>query len=288
MSSISNKPNLPPATYPTAPATPAATPQASPGENPQLQAQLQAQLERARGGGGGRIGGNDGSVRQQEKLAEQTLVPSQRGRSADEIERLAGQVGYVRPQKKKRHGFEMDDMSQAPIPLPADDIDDKNAFDQKSLDDAQEGLTLQSNELKQLAHDVEQNALPQLGFVSRLVERAFNPTPEGIAKLEALKDATAQQEPEVAMGTVNGSLDDLFGLNLKQVAQGPALVSVALVVAGKSHAVKPMGDSVEPKSFCRGMEEVVSSSNEAVDDARTMKSGINRQLAMQQTFVFRK
>ncbi len=248
-----------------------------------LQAQLQAQIERGKSG----RPGSTGDVRQQEKVAEQTYAPTQRARSGDEIERLAGQVGYVRQQKKKRHGFEMDDMSQAPIPLPADDIDDKNGFDQKSLDDAQEGLTLQSNELKQLARDVEQNGGEKLGFIAKLVGRAFKPTPEDIARLEAMQTADVQDQ-QLPMGAVNGSMEGLFGINLKQIPQGPAMVAAALVVAGMSDAVQTTGDSLEPNRFCRGMQSLVSNSNEAVDDARTMSSGINRQLAIQRTFVFRK
>lgn len=269
MSSINNKP-------PT-PAPPIATPapqQQQPvnGENPLLRPSARPSTT--------------GETHQAEKLLEQVIQPPPRKQSADEVERYAAQVGYVRTQKRKRHGFEMDDMSQAPIPLPIDDVDE-SGWEQKTLDEAQEELTLQSSELQHLANDVEQNHIENLGFVAKLVERAFKPTPEDIARLQALQQSGTPDE-SIGLGAVNNSMQSLFGINIQHVPQGPALVAAALVVAGLHESVQATADSLEPGRFCRGMQTLVSRSNEAVDDARGMSQGITKQLAIQRTFMFRR
>ena len=159
-------------------------------------------------------------------------------------------------------------------------------MEQRSLDDAQEELSLQSAQLKQLAQDVAEGGVGELGIFGKLISATFQPTEEDVERLSRLESAPPQ--PKVAMGDVNQSLARMFGIKIDQVQSGPAMVAAALVVAGLSESVVPEGDSLEANKLAQGMQKVVEDSNTAVGDARNMSSGITKQLAVHRTFMFKR
>ena len=222
----------------------------------------------------------------EQQLVEQVNEQVVRRPSAGEVERLHSQTGYQKLGKRRR-GLDLEGLTEAPIPLPIEEVDE-TAWDQQSLDEAQEELTMQGVQLKQLAEEVAEEGAQEgtVGVFGRLIKRTFKPTQEGVAKLQALE--TRQTPPPPGMQDVHNNLDKLFGLKLQGVSQGAAMVATALVVAGLSDAVLPSDDSLEPKALCRGMQKMVDNSNTSVEDARTMSSGISKQLALHRTFMFKR
>jgi hypothetical protein len=213
----------------------------------------------------------------------------QRKLSQAEAERFYSQAGFSRLGRKRGKGVELDDVTQGPIPLPVDEVDE-SAWDQSTLDDAQQEMTLQGAQLTELQARCEKGSEspPPVGseLFGHLVGIAFKPTEADLARLQALADAPPP--PEVAMAAVHGHMASLFGLDVHALPAGPAMVAASLVVAGMSSAVQPEGDSLQAQPLAAGLQAVVERSNGAVEGARTMSSGISKQLALQRTFVFKR
>lgn len=221
-----------------------------------------------------------------QEQAELLEAPAPRKNSAAEMERMVAQTGFARTGRKRNgRGFDLEDNTQAPIPLPVDEVD-QEAWGQQTLDDAQEQLTLQSRELKHLTEEVANEGEGELGIFGKLIQRSFGPTEEGVQKLQTLADATPAERP--GMAQVNKSLQSLFGIRMGDVPNGPAMVAAALVVAGMPDAVQPQGESLEANRLAGGMQKLVENSTGAVEDARSMSSGITKQLAVHRTFMFKR
>lgn len=222
-----------------------------------------------------------------QEQAERSEAPAPRKNSAAEMERMVAQTGFARTGRKRNgRGFDLEDNTQAPIPLPADEVD-QEAWGQQTLDDAQEQLTLQSRELKHLTEEIANEGEGELGIFGKLIQRSFGPTEEGVEKLQTLANAAAPAE-QPGMAQVNKSLQSLFGIRMGDVPNGPAMVAAALVVAGMPDAVQPEGQSLEANRLAGGMQKLVENSTGAVEDARSMSSGITKQLAVHRTFMFKR
>jgi hypothetical protein len=213
----------------------------------------------------------------------------QRKLSQAEAERFYSQAGFSRLGRKRGKGVELDDVTQGPIPLPVDEVDE-SAWDQSTLDDAQQEMTLQGAQLNELQSRCAPGGEtpPPVGsqLFGHLVGIAFKPTEADLARLQALADAPPP--PEVALGAVHSHLASLFGIDARALPAGPAMVAASLVVAGMASAVQLEGDSLKAQPLATGLQAVVERSNGAVEGARTMSSGISKQLALQRTFVFKR
>ena len=211
--------------------------------------------------------------------------PVQRKFSQAEAERLLAQSGFVRSKSRRGKGVELDDVTQGPIPLPVDEVDE-TAWEQGTLDEAQQELTMQQAQLAQLSGTLAASGPHEGGLFTALANITHQPTSADIARLEALNDA-----PEIALVTlddVHQSIAQLFGIQLAHVPAGPAMVAASLVVAGLRDNVVPDSDSLQATRLAGGIEKLVKSGHGAVDDARQMSSGITKQLATHRTFVFKK
>ena len=224
---------------------------------------------------------------EQQELAEHLEAPAPRKNSAAEMERMVAQTGFARTGRKRNgRGFDLEDNTQAPIPLPVDEVDE-SSWEQRTLDDAQEQLTLQSHELQHLAEDVANEGEGELGLFGRLIQRSFKPVQEGVEGLQKLANA-APPAQQPGMAQVASSIHSMFGIKMGDVPNGPAMVAAALVVAGMPDAVQPEGDSLEANRLSQGMQKLVENSSSAVEGARGMSSGINKQLAVHRTFMFKR
>jgi hypothetical protein len=204
--------------------------------------------------------------------------------SAADAERLVSQAGYQRSAGRKRDkNFDVGDSQGAPIPLPVDDVDESQ-WEGRSLDDAQEDLTLQGATLAQVAEELADIEDPA-ALWKKLLELTYKPTEEDVGKLQRLEPEPTRP---LDLRTVYASAGAHFGVRLDGVAPGPTLVAAALLVAGVRDAVKPEGKGLAPQALARGVFRVVQSGNKAVGDAKAMNQGISKNLSMHRTFVFKR
>jgi hypothetical protein len=224
-----------------------------------------------------------------------TLLRQKKGQSAADAERLVSQAGYQRTSGKKRDkGFDLGDSTQAPIPLPADDTDAAE-WSQGALQEAQEELTRQGSAFMQAAKDLPADADLEVLW-QRVVSQSFADTPEHLAKL-AEGQAEASTEPTGAslqLAQMQGHAEALFGKTLGNTEPGAALVAAALMVAGASDAVDVVPgaaggrDTLNATKLAAGVQNVVKGGHTAVEDARKMNQGIDKNLSIHRTFVFKR
>jgi hypothetical protein len=215
---------------------------------------------------------------------EQLALLNKNKMSAADAERLISQAGYQRNSGRKRDkNIDVGDSSQAPIPLPVDDVDESQ-WEGRSLDDAQEDLTLQGATFAQVAEELGDIEDPATLW-KKLLAHTFKPTEEDVAKLQALESAAP--EP-LDLETVHASVGSHFGVKLEGAGQGPTLVAAALLVAGVHDAVQTTPVGLAPQALARGIQKVVQSGHKAVDSAKSMNQGINKNLSMHRTFVFKR
>ncbi len=224
---------------------------------------------------------------EQQQAERPDATPQARKLSQAEAERLYSQAGFQRAGRKRGRGVELDDVTQGPIPLPVDEVDE-SSWDQQSLDDAQQELTVQSLQLGELKAQSLPGEAPMapLQLAKNLAGKAFAPTDKDMQRLQALQDAPAPPAPNLV--GVGKTMAGRFGLDLSDLPAGPAMVAAALVVAGLPEAVVVQQAQLQAEPFVDGMQKVISRSNGAVEGARTMSSGISKQMALQRTFVFKR
>jgi hypothetical protein len=218
--------------------------------------------------------------------AELRQAPGKLGQA--EAERLFSQAGFARMGKRRGKGVELDNVTDGPIPLPLDEVD-ASAWEQASLDDAQEQMAVASQQLGELSLRPEgepPGPAGDLAMAHALVAGSAAPTEAEVARLEALE--AAPEGPEVGLQDARAHAQALFGLNLSDVAQGPALLACSLLVGGLSEAVQPEGGGLRTAAVAGGLQRLIERSQHAVGDARQMSTGINKERAIHRTLISKK
>lgn len=233
--------------------------------------------------------------RQTQNALGQTLLRGKNNLSAADAERLVSQAGYQRAgAKKKSKNFDVGDSAQSPIPLPVEDSEDAE-WSQSSLQEAQSGLTQQSSAFLQAAQNLAEGDDLQ-ALWEKVLSENYGQGDEDILKMQAAMQAAAS-EPQGAsldFAQMSRSADALFGVNLGNADPGHALVAAALMVAGVSEAVVVIAneqggkDTLEPKKLAGGVQNLVQGGHTAVEDARKMNQGIDKNLSIHRTFVFKR
>ena len=105
--------------------------------------------------GPGNIGSGKVGPVQVPATEQQTQVQKKDSKkiSAQDAARVAQQAGFHKS-KKRKVGFDVGDSSQAPIPLPGDELD-PDAWSQQSLDNAQEMLSSAGPQLEGAITDLK-------------------------------------------------------------------------------------------------------------------------------------
>lgn len=202
---------------------------------------------------------------------------------ANDAQRVAQQAGFHRFNKTKRRAFDIGDSSQAPIPMPDDDVDPE-VWTQEGLDSAQENLAMVGSQLEEVTKQTETE---QASMAEGLASSSFLPTEGGVSKMQELAERPAP-EP-IPMEEVSNSVKKHFDLDLEEtVPMGHRLVATGLVVAGESQAVQRDGDGLSEKSLSQGLQKVTTNGNEAVRRAKDMSSGVNREVSLNRTFMFKR
>ncbi len=221
-------------------------------------------------------------LREAEKVVQPQQQPANK-LSPQDAARLAQQAGFQRTQKRRGAShLDVDDLGRTPIPVPEEE-GGPEAWDGEKLNDAQQHMALMSARLAEIA--TEESSEP---FAERLISLGFLPTEEDLCRLESL---SGSPEPEAlpSMDEAAENVRKLFGVELSsEVPLGHALLVAGLVVAGEGGHAAVKGGAVDEQKLASGMKTIVQRSNQAVGDAQKMNMGINRELNLQRTFVFKR
>lgn len=204
--------------------------------------------------------------------------------AAADAARVAQQAGFQRMGKRiTKRGFDIGDSSHAPIPIPDDGTEDTDVWTQERLDRAQENLTMASAQFADAARGPEAGG--SLG--EAVVGSSFLPTEDGVAGLQQLAEKAAP-EP-VALEDVTTDVKRLFNIELKdEVPLGHKVLATGLVVAGEAGCVQVEEGGLNERNLADGLQKVTERGNHAVGEAQKMSKGINRELNVQRTFVFKR
>ena len=233
--------------------------------------------------GPGNIGSGKVGPVQVPATEQQTQVQKKDSKkiSAQDAARVAQQAGFHKS-KKRKGGFDVGDSSQAPIPLPGDELD-PDAWSQQSLDNAQEMLSSAGPQLESAITDLKDG----LGLGEAFVEGAFLPTEKDIERLQALKER--EPEPAPDMKSVGESLKNLFGIEFnEEMSVAERAMAVGLMVAGEQNQVKIDAGTINKEELWAGLRKVTEKGNQSVGQAQKMINGIDQQLSVHRTFVFRR
>lgn len=218
-----------------------------------------------------------------------------------DAERLVSQAGFARAKKRRPGDLDMGDSSQAPIPLPEDDVD-SSMWSAEALTDVQAQLGVQSSLLRAVREQAaagQGSALPggAKGLWQAMVGAAFGEDGEGGqadgggSRLAVLTQ-TPPPDPK-GMARMAQGAQSHFGIELAGLDPGAQLMAASLLVAGQHTqvAVVPaeggaQGDTtLDGSKLTTGVEAVLNGGRAAVDDGRRMNEGVVKNLAMHRTFV---
>lgn len=254
---------------------------------PQTTEELQEGRER------GRAGKSSGEGTGGAKSATTDADGAPRVNAAD-AERLVSQAGFARAGKKRRPGeLDVGDASQAPIPLPEDDVAPETW--------SAEALALVQTQLGGQAAALGRARTRGAGTKGRLralfaalVEQSAGeePSEADAARLAALGEGVPPDA--AALGALARDTRAHFGLELTGLDVGAQLLAASMLVGGHASqvAVLPQAEASAPEldgeRLADGVQRVLDGGRDAVDDGRRMNDGVSRQLSMHRTFVFKR
>ena len=220
----------------------------------------------------------------QQKEGQQVKQQKAQNLTSSDRARLASQAGFQKTNRKgaKKGGLEIGDSSKAPIPLPDDDVD-PDAWSQEALDGAQGSFALAGSQFGEIAEAGEAGA--SLG--AAVVGSSYLPTEEDIAEMDDI--AKRGHEPVPMMDEVSVNSAKLFGIKFpEETPVGHKVLAVGLVVAGEQESVKVGDGALDEAKLAGGIEKVTKKGNQAVGEAQKMNKGINKELSVHRTFVFKR
>lgn len=213
---------------------------------------------------------------------EAKKVRDQRARklsSADQA-RIASQAGYQRlgAHRGKRR-FDCGDSSLAAIPLPSDDVD-PDAWSSETLEDARARLASASEHFGEMAES-------GVDFGEAAIEASFFPTEDDVTRLKLVD--SREPPPLMNLKEVSADVSRFFSVDLDdEVPTGHKLLATALLVAGESKSVAIEDHRVNDAKLAAGIKKVAEKSNQAVAEAHTMNSRIEKQVSFKRTFVVKR
>lgn len=218
----------------------------------------------------------------QQKEAVQVKQQAKADVSKQDAARLAQQAGFTRAAQKKKGGPNIGDSSRAPIPLPDDDVD-PSAWSSEQLEGAQQNLGLASAQFGEVAE--AEDTEPSIGAAA--IGSSFLPTEDSITEMEDLAKRPAPQP--IPMDEVTTNVERLFNIKLDaDVPLGHKILAAGLVVAGEPGSVDVGDGRLDEKKLAGGLRKVTERSNQSVGEAQKMNKGINRELNVQRTFMFKR
>lgn len=212
--------------------------------------------------------------------AQKSAETKSRKLTAADQARLVSQAGFQKMgAHKKRRGFDVGDGSQAPIPLPSDDID-PDEWSAETLEEAQTNMAMASAQFAEVAKSGADLAESAVGS-------SFLPTESDVARMQLLADR--EPPPPLEMEDVNTDVSRFFNIDFgDSVPTGQRVLATGLVVAGEAASVKVDEDGVDEKELSAGLQKVAEKGNQAVGQAQRMNKGVNREVNFNRTFVFKR
>ena len=218
-------------------------------------------------------------VSTQQQPAETQNQQAKKKMSAQDAARVAQQAGFHKSTRQKKR-FDLGDSSQAPIPLPEDELD-PDAWSQQALENAQQLLGGAAPQLEQAGAE-----LGEIGLAQALLENMFVPTEKDLGRLQALKERESEEEPDLSL--VGAGLAARFGLKTEGASPHEIALAVGLVVAGQTEGLQGPDGDLDRAGLLEGVRKVTEKGNQAVGQAQKMNKGIDEQLNVQRTFMFRR
>lgn len=218
----------------------------------------------------------------QEKEVDKARLLQQQKISGQDAARIAQQAGFHRVKEQKKKGLDIGDSSRAPIPLPDDDMDEE-AWSPERLESAQQNLGLAATQFE----EVERAPEGQASIGTAAVGGSFLPTEQGLLDMDKLAKRPAP-EP-IPLDEVTTNVERLFHIKLDEsVSVGHKVLATGLVVAGEAGSVSVDKGAINERKLATGLKKVTERGNQAVGEAQKMSKGINRELNVQRTFVFKR
>ncbi|MEE2960127.1 MAG: hypothetical protein VYA34_05235 [Myxococcota bacterium] len=192
--------------------------------------------------------------------------------SGADAARIAEQAGFQK--EKKKRGLNLGDSSQAPIPLPEDEVN-LELWDQRRLEALHESLGNIGSELG----EAKAGESDEIG--GAILEGVFLPTEASNQKLEKIT-ARVKERQDFSMDdeAVSASLGAM-GIEVKDAGAGENLLRAGLLVSGQADKASLSGNEL-----LNAARQVVEDANGAVGQAQKMNKGIDLQLNMNRTFMF--
>lgn len=222
--------------------------------------------------------------------------------SAADVERLASQAGFARTGgRKKNKNIDVGDSSQAPIPLPEDDLegnDYSNGMSYEGLDQAQAQLLHHKAALTRTRGKGIKNLLGM--WESLIAGDGTSDEDDDVddarqARSRHLQQMQAEIPPDAeALAGLTASIREQFGIDLAGSPVGPQMMAASLLVAGQREDVavttSPAGAStaaptLDAERLFAGAGRVIDAGRQAADDARKRADGMQRNLSFHRTFV---
>jgi hypothetical protein len=218
----------------------------------------------------------------QEKEAQKQLQNQVKKKAHQDAARVAQRAGFQRLGARKRGVLDIGDSSQAPIPLPGDELMDTEDWNWDSLDKAQEQLVMSASRLDEVVTGSAQDDLAAVA-----AKASFMPTEEGVEKLQGLVD-----KPEAQVSSLDGvsqSAKNLFNIQLDDdVPLGHRVLAMGLIVAGEAENLDVVKGKIKEHTIAGGVQKVAQRSNQSIGEAQKMSKGINRELNVQRTVIFKR
>ena len=208
---------------------------------------------------------------------------------SQDASRLAQQAGFQKVDKGKKKKLALGDSSQAPIPLPDDDLD-PDAWSQQGLESAEQALSSADAKIEQAFSEVQEGAEGR-GLGLNLLESSFVPVEEDLGRLKAISEREAEmgEENYERLKVVGKSVGALFGIQFgDNTPVAHQVMAAGLVVAGEPETVVQDGDNLDEKKLANGVQKVTSNGNKAVRKAKSMNQGIGKELSVHRTMVFKR
>lgn len=217
------------------------------------------------------------------KEAQQAKLQKAEKATSSDAGRLASQAGFQRLTKKSKKGFDIGDGGAQRYALPDEDTQ-PDAWSQERLEGAQGSLSLASSQFGQMAG--AEGATASLG--ASVIGSSYMPTEEDLEEMEDLA-RRKPPKPLPMLDEMSHSVSALFGIELDEdVPIGHKVLAAGLVVAGEQGSVNVDKGKLEEKTLADGIQKVTKRGNQAVGEAQRMNKGINQQLNLQRTFVFKR
>ena len=87
---------------------------------------------------------------------------------------------------------------------------------------------------------------------------------------------------------MSAGLEKLFGVRTEGASPHEIALAVGLVVAGQKEGISGAEGELDRAGLLEGVRKVTEKGNQAVGQAQKMNKGIDEQLNVQRTFMFRR